>query len=459
MAQIRKSLVLVTLLSVFAVIALAACSSSEATPTATASPTEVPTATPVPIKIIAINPEEDPEGFLAALPASEVDCAIAAVGGREQLVSLISSAGDEADGISDTQLRVLASCIGSDTMRAIVIGQLDLESGGLSDATVACIAQYTAGINFAGVFSGQVIQTDAIVSTLQALFCLSPEERAALENSGTNLVSIDTPGGIDALECAVDGAGPEGIQVFADMFGPDGEVDPLAVSKFMPLMIDCGLVDEEAFAESGMTPVQLSCMFEKLDPEALATLMTATGSTSGTPDLSVIANLFTALDECGIDLQALIDAIDPYGGPSTTITPDISVDLLFCLTENGVSPGVASNYAAGLVDASDPAISAALTLCADDDAGGEPGEITVPDGSGGTTTFDPAVLEALPITVEQAQCLINEIGIEQLAGIADGTVSPLTALAALSACNISITDLLGGLVQPTSLVPSEFTQV
>jgi hypothetical protein len=392
MVQIRRRLALATLLSVIAVLALAACSSGAESPAETSVPTKLPTETPVPIIMISVNPETDPEGFLAALPAPEVDCATRAAGGHGRLVRLISSAGDEADGISDTQLRDLASCIGNDTIKGIFIGQLNIETGGLSDATIACISQHTDGIDFAGVFSGQVIETDAIVSTLQALFCLSPKERAAFETSGTELVSVDTLGGIDALECAVDGVGPDGIQIFADMSGSSGEVDPLAVSKFMPRMI-----------------------------------------------------------ECGIDLQALIDASSSTGagtglGETSNVTEDISVDLLFCLTENGVSPVTASNYAAGLVHSSDPSIASALALCAGgtSETGSSESGITVPDGSGGTTTIDPAVFDTLPITADLAQCLINEIGAEQLAGIADGTVSPLTALAALGACDIAITDLLGG---------------
>ncbi len=445
MAKIRTRLALATLLSVVAIFAFAACSSTAATPTATSVPTEVPTPTPVPIKVISIDPEQDAEGFLAALPASEVDCATSAVGGHEQLVSLISSQGDAADGISDIQLRVLASCIGNETMKSIVVGQLQIAAGGLSDATVACISQYTDGIDFAGVFSGQIVESDAIVSTLQALFCLSPEERASLEKSGTDLVSVDQMGGIDALECAVDGAGPDGIQVFASMFGADGEVDPLAVSKFMQLMIDCGVVDDEAFASSGMTADQMSCMFEKLDPAALDSLLTITDGTSGTPDLAAAASVFTALSDCGIDLQSLIDASNTAGG-TPSITEEISGDLLVCLTENGVSPATASNYAAGLIDSSSPEIAQVLEICVSGSSGTAPGEggITIPDGGGGTTTIDPAVFESLPITAEQAQCLIDEIGAEQLAGIADGTVSPLTALAALGACDIAIADLLGG---------------
>ena len=41
----------------------------------------------------------------------------------------------------------------------------------------------------AGKFSGQVIDQDTVVSTLQALFCLSPEERKALENSDQTLTN------------------------------------------------------------------------------------------------------------------------------------------------------------------------------------------------------------------------------------------------------------------------------
>ena len=59
-----------------------------------------------------------------------------------------------------------------------------------------------------------------------------------------------------------------------------------------------------------------------------------------------------------------------------------------------------------------------------------------------TETSPQSIFESLPISAEQAQCLIDEIGIEQLTGIADGTSSPLAILPALGTCNISITDLI-----------------
>ena len=156
------------------------------------------------------------------------------------------------------------------------------------------------------------------------------------------------------------------------------------------------------------------------------------------------------------DLQTLLENSEPtlvdpsYGG--STGGAIVSSEQLLCLIDNGVSSSVASSYAAGLIDTSDPAIESALATCEGGSSGGSTGGsgggtggvIVVPDGSGGSTTIDPTILDALPVSAEQAQCLIEEVGLDQLEGIADGTVNPLAVLGALGTCNISISDLLAG---------------
>ncbi|MDA0232464.1 MAG: hypothetical protein O3B04_06090 [Chloroflexi bacterium] len=185
--SLKKNRLAVALISIAAVTALAACASAKA-PAPTNTP--VPTATPVPVLAISIDPQTDPAGFLAALPAAEVDCASSAVGGIDELTELVSLSEDNTEGISRTQLSVLGSCISNSTVQRVVLGQLELETGGLSAETTACVTRYTDGIDFAGLFSGQVIGQDTVVSTLQALFCLSPAERKALESGDQSIIEI-----------------------------------------------------------------------------------------------------------------------------------------------------------------------------------------------------------------------------------------------------------------------------
>ncbi len=446
------------LIALFAMTVLAACTQSK--PEATATPVPTATPTPVPVESIDIDPVADPQGFLAALPQAEVDCAASAVGGMDVLIELISfEEGVRAD-ISDPKLKVLASCMSDDTMRKIVVGQLEIETGGLSATTAACVANHTDGIDFASMFSGQTVEPETVISTLQALFCLSAQERLALESSDQQIIEVEQLGGIDALECAIDGAGPNGITAFSEIFQSDGDVDPLAVGQFMPLLIDCGVVDNSSFEESGITSEQFACLFETIDSTTLASFLSSSDSPSESLDLSGAASVLAAMGSCGLDLQKILDASvngETVTGEGTGSSSDplpiiggevVSSDILFCLTDNGVSVELAASYAAGLTDDTEAELIAALAVCQGEgsDGGGEgssgDGGIVIPDGNGGSTTLDPTIFDSLPITAEQAECLINEIGIEQMEGIAAGTTSPIAVLPALGACNISIADLI-----------------
>ncbi len=445
---IKKNRLAIVFLALFATTVLAACAA-----TAASTPTPAPTATPTPepVRSIAIDPQVDPNGFLAALPAGEVDCASSVIGGSDTLTKLITLSEDATAGIDDTRLKVLASCFSDDTVQKVVVGQLELETGGLSAATTDCVRSYTAGIDFASLFSGQVVEEDTIVSTLQSLFCLSSRERKALEASDQEIIRITQLGGIDALECAVDGAGPNGLTEFGDIFGTDGTVDTAAVGRFMPLLIDCGVIEDAEITSSPFSADQFSCLFEHIDLETLNEFLSVAGTPGTTPDLGSAAELISAMTECGLDLQTLIENSEPttVDPPVTGSTgePVFSTDVLLCLTENGVSSSLAASYAAGLVDASDPDVASALAACeggSTGSGGGTGSGIVVPDGSGGSTTIDSTFLDALPVTPEQAQCLIDEVGLDQLEGIAAGTSSPLTIIGALGVCKISISDLLAG---------------
>lgn len=444
---LKKNRLAIVLFALFSLTVVAACSAQAADPTATPQPTATPT--PVPVETIKIDPQTDPAGFLAALPAAEVDCAASAIGGVDVLTDFVSLDEDLVPDLTDVELRVMAACMSNDTMQKIVIGQLELEAGGLTASTSACVATHTDGIDFATLFSGQAVEQDTIISTMQALFCLNAEERRSLESSDQEIIGIADVGGIDALECAVDGAGPTGLQQFGAMFDSDGSVDASAVGEFMPVLIECGVLNDSTFAETGISAEQYSCIFSRVDTDTLDSILSISDDPNATPDLSSAAALIGAFAECGIDLQSLIDSSsDPgsVGDPTGSMNggSEVTSELLVCLSDNGVSASLIADHAAGISVTGDSTFDAALAACENGSGSSSGGGIVIPDSTGGSTTIDPAVFEALPISAEQAQCLIDEVGAEQLAGIADGSVSPLAVLGALGACNISIADLIAG---------------
>ena len=191
------------------------------TPAPTATPTPAPIATPTPIPVtikpVRINPVKDPAGFLAALPAAEVDCAVRAAGGRERLTLIVSNKVEP----TKEQAAAIGKCMSKATALAVLAGQIEIASGPLSEKTLSCIAGRAENINFETFVSPEP-DLQGLIGPVQALFCLDQAERAALEKNGEGFPMVQ--GGFDSMECLVNALGPA---------FQSGNLDP---TKLLPLL-------------------------------------------------------------------------------------------------------------------------------------------------------------------------------------------------------------------------------
>jgi hypothetical protein len=414
----RKSLAFSLFAAVLVVVM--ACTSTVQTPTAppptatpvppTATPTPEPTSTPVPIALITIDPIRDPAGFLKALPATEASCLSDALGSRDRVLAILESA-LESDPISSTEARAIDECVSDETVQSVFVGQIERETGGLSDATVICIGEQIGGLSAAALFVDEP-QVDAAISLLKGIFCLNHEERAVISTS-TAAYGFGDFGGIDGLECVVNGVGPTGL---ADLMGAlssgtSDNIDFSALSDLFTVLVECSVLDDSAFEESGITADQVACLLDALGDSGLAfspvvqvpaptsilypSTVTSLDPDAPDPELGDLGAMFSALEECGIALDDLLDGsalpLDPNdsGDAGTVSAPTVQIDPT---ADTQVAP------VAGDID--------------------------------------------LPFTEEQIACLTDELGEEMIFNLLAGAAPDLTLFAALESCDIDIMSLL-----------------
>lgn len=271
------------------------------TATATPTPTATPTTAPLTVNPIAINPEEDPDGFIAALPPDEVDCASDAVGGLSVFRDLVAAPDGLDEAATPGQMDALTACIGSQTVQNVMIGRLAAEAGGLSNETIACVADQTSDIEFSNIFRGLDLGGEDLKSAVLALFCLSPAERLAFEQGNPSDDGDSTVGTIDGFECMVGAAGPEILDTFADLSDSDGTPDFVLLSELVPLLDECGMIDRGPAGDTGMSGEQIICLFQEVDPEVMNSLVSA--DAGSTPDIAVLVTVLAGFEFCGIELD------------------------------------------------------------------------------------------------------------------------------------------------------------
>jgi hypothetical protein len=374
--MIRQKTVVLSLLAAILIVAVA-CSSEDPPPTPVP-----PTPTPEPTAPILVDPETQPLQFLAALPGTERECAVEAAGGIDRAVELLQGEND-ADPLTRAELEAVGACFSSETVQRVMIGQLDREAGGLSDATVSCIREQIGGLSAAALFTEDA-GPESMRSLIGAIFCLNDEERAAVSDGNADY-SFAELGGIDALECVVDTIGPTGLDDLMGMFSTD-EASFETVDTLFPIMIECGAITDANFEDSGMTAVQIGCLIGELGEDSLALL----DPSAGEPGMADVVAVFAALSACGIDSEGLM------GGLTLPVDP-------------------------GTFD--DSAIDSGVLIESPDD---------VPGFSG----------TDLPFTAEQLACLTNEIGDDEIARLLSGEAPDLSLLRALSTCDIELMSLL-----------------
>ena len=407
----------VLFLAVAALLAVViACSSRLEQIATSVPPTVIPT--PAPFAPIEIDPIADPVGFLSALPTAEAACATDALGGRDRVLAMMSSSiGD--DRLTLAEADALDNCLSKDTVNAIFISQLYREAGTLSDDTIVCIGKQIGGIPAGGLFLEEPAG-DVIISSLKYVLCLASDERARISASEA-FYGFGEFGGIDAVECVVNGVGPAGLTDLVDIYSAE-EYDFEDLVELLPLMIECGAIDDDEFEELGVSADQVGCVLRARGEDGLALI----DPTAAEPDLSNIGTLLGTLSDCGIELEDLIE------GSELPIDPDALIDPVILPTVLAELP---KEIEIPLIELEDLIEGSELPI--------DPGALIEP------VTL-PTVLAELPeeiellFTEEQITCLRSEIGDDQIANLLAGGAPDLSLFSALSKCEVDLSVLLGG---------------
>lgn len=257
------------------------------TPTATPTPTPTPTATPTPTPtpaLITVNPEEDPEAFLQAIPASERDCMEQAFG-AERLLEVVRAEGEP----SSEETAKLMGCVSEETMRRLMLGQMMMELD-ISEQGMTCISAELRDVSLPD-FSRQGEQegigkqiTEGVTFSYQltraALNCLSEEEAAELLG-GKLLGGMEEGDGpnLEYLRCLYGSIDDETIAQLAETTAKIFTMGEAAREEDKPEMLDffnrCSPIPGRE--EQGLpkyTPEQVDCVYEALGDQSWIMIFT-----------------------------------------------------------------------------------------------------------------------------------------------------------------------------------------
>jgi hypothetical protein len=378
---------------------------------------------------IAVNPEEDPAGFLAALPSGEQSCLRTSLGDGRFEELLVQTEDPSAE-----ELSALLACVSDDTILNIALGVALAESNvTLSDATLSCVAERLEDVDL-GTLRLLVTDEDTVdldtaellqfgISAFPAIFCLNDAERAGLGTAedefgrpieGDDLFSSISGSTIDALECAFDSAGPDGLATMLTIVDEpsDASADLLAVVG--RVLADCSAEREN----SGLLGED-----SDLDPSALLEGLLGGDNAPVIPGLP----------------EGLLD--DLTAGSGMPVIPDLD-DI----------PLLPDDITVEEVEA----LSAELRSCLEGSL--TPDQIAQVDGlSGGGGVPDVSVMIAvlecgdgaaadsgieLPVGADTLKCLVAELGEDEVNGIFQGTVAPsFSLISAISKCGVDLADL------------------
>jgi len=408
-----------------ATIALA-CGTDEpaAVPVPTEVPTVAPTATPehglVPINV---NPEDDPAGFLAALPSDEQSCIRTALGdGRfEELLV-------QTEDPSSEELGALLGCVSDETIVNIALGVALAESNlTLSDATLSCVSERLEDVDLRTlrllVTDEEAVDQDTTellqfgISAFPAIFCLNDEERAGIGSAGASAIGAEISGTtIDALECAFDAAGPDGLATMLTIVDDPSVASAELLAVAGRVLADCSVELEN----SGLLGEG-----SDLDPSALLEGLL------GGDDIPAIPGLPDGfLDDliAGSRMPILPDLDDIPLLPHDITLEEVealSAELRSCLEDTLTSDQIAQvDGLPGGGGIPDVSVMIALLECGDG------------------TAADSGI--ELPIGADTLICLVKELGEEQVNGIFQGTVQPsFSLITAISTCGFDLADLSG----------------
>jgi hypothetical protein len=260
----------------------------------------------------------DPNRFISEMPVSEINCLSNALGSKQILIDLISAEPGTVY-IDQEQAKTSDACLSNKTIERIIIGQLDLHAGGLSQNSVDCIKDRTGGSGSFVYLFAQDPPDETYLTILQALFCIDTEERMIFESSRLGKLT-SALGGIEKIECIVNEIGPLRLNKLGSIFNSlptilyenQGSLDSLR-----PLLA-CGYLDKQLDV-AGITSFEAICLLEHADKNLVSAVLVG-NQNQISPKL--VLDLVNAAVKCNISIENTnISFPAPTPEPTSTAEP------------------------------------------------------------------------------------------------------------------------------------------
>ncbi len=402
-------------------------------PTLIAITPTVPNPTIVPFKPIILDAQND--SLFEALTETESACLANNLGGRENAASVIDlnyTSGLLGSSLSKEVLNATNKCITQQTIDELIVGQMTVDSAGISDTTVNCIREKTSGIPIEIILgiTTQDIAFDSIFVLLQSALCLNIEEREKVSKS-ESFFGFSEFGGINSIECAANKLGPINLTDVLEALQVDDSGNVFDLSKIpehLPLLIECQVLDDSTFESTGLSASQIRCLLSKNEEKTIKIIESASDNSLELKDLIEISMVIEA---CELSLKDLIQAVGIEVTPqpiatepaSLKTTPEATVKdpVNIQVTQQPIATEPAS-----LKTTPEPTSE---QLSKDK----QPADIATP-----MTSTD---LESI-FSEEQLECLRKELGEDTIDMLLAGSPPDITMFPVLTSCSIDVTTLL-----------------
>ena len=402
------------------------------TPTLIAITPAVPSPTIVPFQPITLDRQKD--SLFEALPAYESSCLADNLGGREKAASVIDlsyTSGLLGSSLSAEVLDATNKCITQQTIDELIVGQMTVDSAGISDTTVNCIREKTSGVPIEIILATttQDIAFDSIFVLLQSALCLNIQERENVSKS-ESFFGFSEFGGINAIECAANKLGPTDLMNVLEAFRTDDSgklFDFSMIPDHVPLLIECGLIGDSAFASTGLSAQQIGCLLKENEEKTTQIMESAS---DGSLEIKDLAEISVAIEACELALEDLIQAVGIQVTPQPTAT-----EPALQITAEATATDPANVQVTPQPTATEPA-SLQITPKA---TSKESTEDKQPSDTATSTTSPD--LESI-FSDEQLECLRKELGEDMIDMLLAGGAPNIAMLPVLTSCSIDLSSLL-----------------
>ena len=403
------------------------------TPTLIAITPAVPSPTIVPFQPITLDRQRD--SLFEALPENESSCLADNLGGREKAASVIDlsyTSGLLGSSLSAEVLDATNKCITQQTIDELIVGQMTVDSAGISDTTVNCIREKTSGIPIEIILATttQDIAFDSIFVLLQSALCLNIQERENVSKS-ESFFGFSEFGGINAIECAANKLGPTDLMNVLEAFRADDSgklFDFSMIPDYVPLLIECGLIGDSAFESTGLSAQQIGCLLKENEEKMIQIMESASDSSLEIKDLAEIS---VAIEACELALEDLIQAVGIQVTPQPTATEPANLQITSEAT--AIVP-------ANLQVTPQPTATESASLQITPEATSKESTEDKQPSDTATSTTSPD-LESI-FSDEQLECLRRELGEDMIDMLLAGGAPNITMLPILTSCSIELSSLL-----------------